>query len=480
MPITQAKTKYGVVTGIPAKDYTVFKGVPYAAPPVGKLRLCAPVDPQPWTGDKACTQWGPASVQQHHEWPPREGAPVFWEGGEDCLYLNVWTPAQNPDEKLAVVFWIHGGGFFTGSSSERWFDGAAWSKRGVILVTVGYRMNALGFLGLEELAKRDEHGSTGNYGIMDIYKALTWVNENISAFGGDPHNVTIAGQSSGSMATRWLLGCGPARGLFQHAIAQSGGSTWDIDPILPLEAKMANSQRVLDMVGWTLDDVLNRDAYEVCSTLDAVVPGLGLPQKSLRARLFQPSVDHWLITDYYGKLIFDGAAADVDIMVGSIRDEWQNYNCQVPNRIDGYEYEFAIALSIAWGRRNNTLGRKPVYTYFFDHDIPDEGGKPTTPRHSSEMPYTFGTYEGFPNQWTEYDRRMSEAAVDYWTSFARTGDPNTPGRALWLPYTPEHPVTMHFTNDGWSAVHLDGRQKLDKVVKFLLEKPGILDRPFPR
>jgi carboxylesterase type B len=289
-----------------------------------------------------------------------------------------------------------------------------------------------------------------------------------------------AGQSSGSMATRWLLGCGPAKGLFQHAIAQSGGGTWDIDPILPFEDKCVHSQRVLDMVGWTLGDVLTRDAYEVCSTLDAIVPNLGLPKKSLRARLLQPSVDNWLISDYYGNLIFDGASADVDIMVGSIRDEWQNYNCQVSNRIDGWEYEFAIAHSIAWGRRNNMLGRKPVYTYFFDHDIPDENGKPTKPMHNGEMPYTFGTYERFPNKWTEYDRRLSETTVDYWTSFAKTGDPNTPGRALWLPYTPEHPVTMTFTNDGWGAVHLDGREKLDKVVKFLLERPGILDRPFPR
>jgi len=336
----------------------------------------------------------------------------------------------------------------------------------------------LGFLGLKELAIRDEHGSTGNYGIMDIFKALQWVNENISAFGGNPNNVTIAGQSSGSMATRWLLGCDPAKGLFHHAIAQSGGGTWDIDPILPFEEKCAYSQKILEMVGWTLEDVLTRDAYEVCETLDSVVSELGLPQKSLRARLFQPSVDHWLITGYYGKLIFEGASADVDIMVGSIRDEWQNYNCQVFNRIDGWEYEFAMAHGITWARRNNLLGRKPVYTYFFDHDIPDENGNPTKPMHNSEMPYTFGTYEKFPNKWTEYDHRISETTVDYWTSFAKTGDPNTPGRAIWLPYTPAHPVTMTFTNDGWGGVHLDGRERLDKVVKFLLEKPGIIDRPF--
>jgi para-nitrobenzyl esterase len=478
MAITEAKTKFGVVRGISNEDNTVFRGIPYAEPPIGKLRFCAPVDPVAWTGERDCLEWTSPSVQQHHEWPPSQNAPVYWEGSEDCLYLNIWTPAKSPDEKLAVVFWIHGGGFFTGRANDPWLDGTAWNKRGVILVSMGYRMNAFGFLGLEELAKRDEHGSTGNYGIMDIFKALKWVNENIAAFGGDPENVTIAGQSSGAMATRWLLGCKPARGLFRHAIAQSGGGTWDIDPVLPFEQKCAYSQKVLDILGWTLDDVLTKEAYEVSSLLDSAVPQLGLPQKSLRARLFQPSVDNWLITDYYGKLIFEGASADVDIMVGSIRDEWQNYNCQVPNRIDGWEYEFAISHSIAWARRNEILGRKPVYTYFFDHDIPDGNGVPQKPTHNSEMPYTFGTFESFPNKWTDFDRRISETAVDYWTSFAKTGDPNTPGCALWLPYTATHPVTMYFTNNGWSAVNLDGREKLDKVVKYLLEKPGILDRPF--
>jgi para-nitrobenzyl esterase len=134
--------------------------------------------------------------------------------------------------------------------------------------------------------------------------------------------------------------------------------------------------------------------------------------------------------------------------------------------------------SRATSTRYNQLGKQPVYTYFFDRDLPDENGVRSKPLHDSEMQFTFGTYERNPHKWTDYDRLMAETVLDYWTSFAKTGDPNTPGRALWLPYTVEHPVTMHFANEGWSAVHLDGREKLDKVVKFLLEKPGILDRSF--
>jgi para-nitrobenzyl esterase len=225
--------------------------------------------------------------------PPKPDDPVTWSGSEDCLYVNLWTPAQKPEEKLPVVFWIHGGGFNGGGSYGRDIDGAAWSRRGVILVSVAYRLGALGFFGLKELMERDENCSTGNYGLMDIFKALQWIRENIAAFGGDPDNVTIAGQSSGSMAVRWLLGCAPAQGLYRHAIAQSGGGTWDVDPILSLEEKCANSQKVLNLVGWNLDDVLARDAVEVCSTLKAAVPQLGLPRKSIVAELFQPKMAGW-------------------------------------------------------------------------------------------------------------------------------------------------------------------------------------------
>jgi len=478
MAIKKVKTEYGMITGFPEEEFTLFKGVPYASPPVGELRLCPPVDPVPWQGERTCTEWPPFSLQLKWMGPPKPDEPVIWTGSENCLYLNIWTPARAPHEKLPVVFWVHGGGFNGGGSYGRDIDGAAWSKRGVILVSVGYRLGPLGFFGLKELMDRDEHGSTGNYGLMDIIKALQWVRENIAAFGGDPENVTVAGQSSGSMTVRWLIGCKPARGLFRHAIAQSGGGTWDVDPILPLEEKCANSQKVLDMAGWTLKDVLTRDAMEVSSTLKSFMPVLGLPRKSIVAELFQPSMDGWLVTDYYGKKIYEGAGVDVDVMVGTIRDEWQNFTYQVPGGINGYEYEFAIALSVAWARRYNHLGKMPVYTYFFDHDLPDENGIPGKPLHDSEMQFTFGTFEKNPPKWTDYDRSMAATVLDYWTNFAKTGDPNTPGRALWLPYTAKHPVTMHFSNDGWSGDHLDGREKLDRVVKFLLEKPGILDRAF--
>lgn len=472
MPITKANTKYGIAIGVHEEDFTLFKGVPYAAPPQGKFRLSAPIDPQPWTGEKTCTEWPSASLQE--VW----GQPGTFRGSEDCLYVNVWTPAQTANEKYPVIFWVHGGGFGGGDSFGRDIDGAAMSKRGVILVSVGYRLGPLGFFGSKDLAKRNEHGSTGNYGIMDIFKALQWVNENIAAFGGDPNNVTIAGQSSGSMTVRWLLGCDPARGLFHHAIAQSGGGTWDVDPILPFEDKCAYSQKVMELAGLTLEDVLTLDATEVTSRLEAEVPKLGLPRKSIVAKLFQPSVDEWMITDYYGKKLYEGYGADVDVMVGTIRDEWQNFTYQVQGGIAGYEYEFAIALSIAWARRYNQLGKKPVYTYFFDHDLPNENGLRSKPLHDSEMQFTFGGYEKNPNKWSDYDRHMAEAVIDYWTSFAKYGDPNTPGHTIWLPYTKEYPVTMHFSNDGWSAAHLDGSEKLDKVVNFLLEKPGILDKRF--
>jgi hypothetical protein len=229
------------------------------------------------------------------------------------------------------------------------------------------------------------------------------------------------------------------------------------------------------MVGWTLDDVLTRDAVEVCSTLKAVVPKLGLPRKSIVAELFQPSVDGWLVTDYYGKILYNGGVADVDVMCGTIREEWHNFPHQIPGGIEGYEHEFALAPGIAWGRRNIELGKKPIYHYYFDHDLPGEHGEPG---HGSEMQFTFGTFQNNPRPWTDYDRLISETAVDYWTSFAKTGNPNTPGRPEWPSFTTEHPVTMHFANNGIQADDLGSDEKEDKVVQYLLKYPGILDKRF--
>lgn len=475
MSMMKAQTKNGTVTGVAYDGGTVFRGIPYAAPPVGKLRFAAPKPAKSWEGERSCDSW-PADAWRYpfphnHSKSSADGEHTY---SEDCLYLNIWTPARQAGEKLPVMFWLYGGG---GSSHDTHIDGAGFTKRGCILVSINYRMGIFGFFGLKELADQDSYGSTGAYGIQDIVFALQWVRDNIEAFGGDPGNVTVFGHSAGAMFTKLLIGCKPARGLFQHAISLSGGGTWDIDYIHTKESKCRLCQELLDRAGWTLEDMMSRNSAEIYEVLQREEKNLDLPHKSMFNTLFLPSMDDWLIKDYYGKILYDGDVDEtVDVMCGMLIEEWHNFPCQIPGGIGDYKREFAMASVIAWGRRYVERGIKPVYTYFFERRMPEDGH---WMRHGEELPYVFGTMNRYDKPWTDYDYLMSETTMDYWTSFAKTGNPNTPGRPEWNPYTVQQPVTMHFRDEDIICEDISGYEKMDEVVSYLLAHPGMLDDPFP-
>ena len=225
----QVTTNYGKIKGIDMGDYTVFKGVPYAKPPVGDLRWKAPQRMEPWEGVYSATSFGNSCVQSF--WRDDLYYPEFYadaeyirERSEDCLYINIWAPNDNHGEKLPVAFWIHGGAFLGGYSSEKEFDGVEYCKRGVILVSVEYRCNVFGFLAHPWLSAEDENSRSGNYGILDQIAALTWVYENIEAFGGDKDNITVFGQSAGAMSTQTLVSSKATGNMIAKAIFQSGGA----------------------------------------------------------------------------------------------------------------------------------------------------------------------------------------------------------------------------------------------------------------
>ncbi len=475
MTISHATTQYGAVTGVLENGYTVFRGIPYAAPPVGKRRFSAPQPPVPWNGERACTQWPPDAYRFPFRDQNMDGVkptpPHAY--AEDCLYLNVWTPAESAGEKLPVMVWLYGAG---GCSHDPYVDGAEICRRGCILVTFNYRIGVFGFFGLKELAEKDEHTSTGTYGIQDILFALRWVRANIAAFGGDPDCVTVFGHSAGAIYTKLLLCAAPAWGLFHRVISLSGGGTWDIDYIHSFESKCSLCRELIDRVGWTVEDLMTRPAREICEVLCREELALERPKKSMLNTLFLPSVDHWLVHDYYGKLLNDGPVdASVDVMCGMLSEEWHNVPCQVPGGIQGYEREFALGPVIAWGRRYCERGFKPLYNYFFERCMPGDGRKM---RHGDELPYVFGTLDRYDVAWREEDYELSKAMLDYFTNFAKTGDPNGSGLARWEAYTTDSQQTMHISDAGIRSENIADYEKATEVVNFLLEHPGMLNDPF--
>lgn len=480
MALTKAKTKYGVVTGIPGNcGNTVFKGVPYAKPPVGELRFMPPVEPDRWEGERACDSFSAACIQYHrktsarpggkHQPPPR---PQYTQS-EDSLYLNIWTPAEAPNDKLPVMFWIHGGGFNAGAGFDAEFDGTAINERGVILVTINHRGSVMGYITHPELDKRDPRGVSGNYGLLDQAAAMRWVKENIAAFGGDPDNITVFGQSSGGMSTKFHL-CSPrSAGLFRRAIIHSGGGLNGGDPVRPIKQLQKITEGAMKILGWTMDDLLTRDATEVteniCAAAEQYTEGREL-------FIYQPCVDGWFFNDMPEKAIVDGTFNDVDIMSGSVNgDAWmfsRRVRDQLEDKPDALR-AFAYSPGISLARYLERIGKNPIHTFFLEREQGDGRGMP----HAADLAYVFGTLDvrPNPNTRTPFDYEASGILCDYWTNFAKTGDPNGDGLPPWPRYTAAEPVALHFTDEYIRAEVIDGDAESNRVIEYTIAHPGMLE-----
>jgi para-nitrobenzyl esterase len=467
LALTTVSTKYGALRGVLGENSgnAVFKGIPYAKPPVRALRFQPPQEPRPWEGELRCCRYAPSAIQRE----PFED-PEVSEISEDSLYLNVWTPASDPGEKLPVMFWLHGGGFIAGSGASREFDGAALNRHGVILVTANYRLGALGFLALPELAERD--GTTGNSGLLDQVAALKWVHGNIAAFGGDPGNITVFGFSAGGMSTRMLM-CSPlARGLIRRVIVQSGGGISDSDYYRPLGEKMAICRKGMDRLGWSVEDIMEREAGEVADALhDATRDQLEFWEKSV----FQPDVDGRALTDSPGVSIWNGCCPDIPVIAGSVSGDigWLKI---VRGEIadESMIPAFVYSRGVAWAIRQIEAGRRPIYTYHFERSQPENRwrGEGNRTPHGSEVAYVMGTLNR--EDFGEYDYALSAAMTGYWANFAKTGEPNGDGLKEWPPFTAERPVSMHFTDEGFEAEKLMKTPASERAVRFVANHPGVI------
>jgi para-nitrobenzyl esterase len=470
--VAQVKTTGGLVKGTATADgqIRIFKSIPYAAPPVGPLRWQPPRPAGPWDGVRDAASFGPRCLQGQIF-----SDIVFTDLSEDCLTLNVWTPAKTGTDRLPVMVWIHGGGFQAGAGAEPRHDGEPLTRKNVVLVTINYRLGVFGFLAHPGLTSESERKASGNYGMLDQVAALRWVRDNIAAFGGDPGNVTIFGESAGSFAVSGLMASPLARGLFHKAIGESGAmftrgtGALALRPLAEAEqqgvkfAAALGADSIAALRAKPADEVL-KAALKTQPWFSANIDGHFL-QEDVAATFAAgrqaavPLLAGWnadesraVVTLAKQKPTAESFIADVRKRFGGDADSILK---AYPAATDAEAIESAAALASdqfigyttwRWIEAHRQSGGAPVYRYMFDRKIPIEpdrvvNGMPVTARdigarHAGEIEYVFGTLAlSLPRvPWEAADRQLSDAMMTYWSNFARTGDPNGTGLPKWPRY----------------------------------------------
>ena len=490
------KTEGGLVQGSVEGDVTVFKGIPFAAPPVGELRWTPPARVSSWSGVKGATGYAPACIQVSRAIPSLGIEKV--DVNEDCLYLNVWTPAKSADEKLPVMVWLHGGGFTIGSPTLLSYQGDKLAKRGVIVVTVAYRLGALGFLAHPDLSAESAHHVSGNYGLLDMIAGLRWVRDNIAAFGGDPDRVTIFGESAGGAAVSILAASPLAKGLFQRAICESGGYFKpSSSPPLPgqRQLRLADAEKAGVAFATKLGAKSIQDLRAISA--DEILKGSAGVQG-----ITGPNVDGWVISGDEYKLYEAGKFNDTPVIVGynsnegasfqgpttpkkykkSIKAEYGSFAKQIlkayPAKGKDVTQQSAQDLardmnfgwnSWTWAKLQDKTGKSPIFVYFFAHQLPKGPVPRPIPKgapHGTEIAYVFQHPAEQNQTWDASDQALSDDVADYWTNFAKTGDPNGAGLPKWPAFDNADPQYMHF-NDKPEAGPVPNPDQLKAVDAFI-------------
>lgn len=464
---TRVKLADGEIRGSMKTTTLEFLGIPYARPPVGGLRWKAPQKPDPWTHVRDATQFGKRCAQLANATLQNAAS-----NDEDCLYLNVWTTASRGARRPVLVY-IYGGGFNEGSGSVAIYDGEALAKKGLVVVTFNYRVGALGFLAHPDLAAESPHAAPGNYGLLDQVGALRWIQENIAAFGGDPANVTIAGQSAGAMSVYLLTASPRTRGLFHRAIVESGPGGLASFGVGSARA-LAQSRTVAGQAGaaWAkAHGAASLAALRARPARELVAPVAGAPP----AR-FGPVIDGWLLTEDVDTVYTKGHQQDVPLLTGLNADEGSafggygtatmaSFREQARTRFGDRAQQFLalypaasdadaaraqvrsaregalVALQQLASQRAATA-KTPAYLYYFERAIPWPEHPQFGAFHTGEVPYVFANLALLNRPWTAVDRALAETASSYWVRFATAGNPNGPRLPVWPAYTPSSPSVM--------------------------------------
>ena len=470
------KVEGGLVSGTPGWGWGIreYLGVPFAAPPVGNLRWKPPQPVIPWQGVRAADRFSPACMQRAQS--PNSGS---WNRGlintsEDCLYLNVWTPAASASEKLPVLVWIYGGGGVSGSTAEPIYDGNAIAKKGVVVVSMNYRVNVFGWFAHPELTKESPHHASGNYGSLDQLAGIQWVKNNIAQFGGDPSKVTIWGESGGSRSVNFLTASPLLKGLARAAIAESHTT---FGRMLTLAEAEANGVKFGSSIGKnSLADLRKASAEELLEASIKTPQGLN-----------GAIVDGWFLPQDLYTTYSQGKQNDIALITGATNDEGGNIGgigaggggrgAATPDTLPAYlaylkrsfgdkadavlkHYpakddaqarqayhdvyrDINFAGHRTWARLQSTTGKAPAYLYLFSHVPPHPEGNGNNPRapvgavHFSEVIYVFNNLRMKDYPWTDLDRKVADTLATYWTNFAKTGSPNGGGLANWPVYNPK-------------------------------------------
>ncbi|MDR1593084.1 MAG: carboxylesterase family protein [Prevotellaceae bacterium] len=467
--VNNVKINSGTVSGKTTDDGAVkiFMGVPFAAPPVGELRWKAPQAVAAWEGVRECIAPPPSAMQ---------GKPMPFFGwtkeflipeepvSEDCLYLNVWTPAQTDNDKLPVIVWIHGGGFTGGSGTVPLYDGEAMARKGVVFVTVNYRLGIFGFFAHPELSAETENHISGNYGILDQIAALQWVRDNIATFGGDPDRVTIAGQSAGAMSVNLLVVSPLAKGLFSRAIAQSGGmfgKSFGMGQTLH-EAE-ASGKQLTDHLGVSINDLRLFAA-------DSILKIRGRFSTVVDSVVILPVSETFAEGRHNDVSLISGWNADDGVSFGSVNSEMfkQRIKMQYGENADRFLEVFPantdeeaaqsqkLLSSITFGWNNYTwaklqseTGKHSAYLYYFKRVPPGEPNYGAF--HSAEFAYALHTLHKWDRPFTDVDYRLEDLMSSYWVNFAATGNPNGEGLPLWSAFNNDNPQIIEFGDETQAA-----------------------------
>jgi len=486
--VKPVKIESGMLQGMIENGVTVYKGVPFAEPPIGELRWHPPQPLQPWNGVRIADKFSPNQIQvmvkEYGPWTA-EYQPQG-EISEDCLYLNIWTAAKSPNENHPVLVYIPGGAFTGGSGNVPVYNGENLAKKGVVVVTINYRVGVIGFFTHPELTKESQNNSSGNYGLLDQLAAIEWVKKNISVFGGDPNSITIMGQSAGAASVHYLTASPLAKGLFIRAIAMSGSNA-QIGPIQNLKSAEQNGVKFAQAKGaaslaelrkMSADDLLN-------STIEEF--------------RFRPIIDGWFLPKSVDEIFVAGEQSDVITLTGLVADEGSASNNYGKLTVNNFRMrvkeqagdqadeilrlypsvteeecsesqkmlsrEMSMFSMYLWAINRAKTSKTDVYTYIFTHQQPGETKERYLAFHSSDLPYVFDNLKYSPRPWTNEDKKLAGIMSSYWVNFITTGNPNGNGLPEWPPFNESNKQIMELGDEiGFRSIMKDEKFEVFKTI----------------